>query len=117
MKTIELSRFEKTKSSRFGGTQAFVIYFVYPKNGEAVVVKGMSEEVEKYVKEHYPIAFYRYTMWRNGFGRGYWRFTDRYRFISHEGRRLRVTIYHKNGDLKRVFTLRRIPHKWIPEFD
>ena len=115
MKTIELSDFEKRCPSC-----PWAIYFIYPKDGEPVVVKGMSKDVVQYVREHYPVALVRYTFWKDGVSRGHWMFTNsnhpiRYhepgRFVMRDGRRWKVMI----GD--RTYSFRRLPKRWIPEFD
>ncbi len=115
MKTIELSKFEKTRR-KYGGTQPFVIYFVYPKDGEPVVVKGMYDAVEKYVKQTFPLALYRWTMWVDGGSRGGWSFTCEGRYIHRKGRRHELSVYDGNK-LVRKLSFRRVPRKWIPEFD
>ena len=110
MKTIELSKFEANTV----GTP-WAVYFVYPKDGEPVLVKGTSDEVFSYVKENYPVALIRYTYWRNGISRGGWRFTSSHRYVIRAGRRWRVSV--KRGDYWYDYSFRRLPKKWIPEFD
>ena len=109
MKTIELSGFEKRHPSC-----PWAMYFVYPQDGEPVVVKGMSRDVVQYVREHYPVALVRYTYWKDGVSRGHWMFTNsnhERRFVVRDGRRWKVWI----GD--RTYSFRRLPRRWIPEFD
>jgi ABC-type sulfate transport system substrate-binding protein len=118
MQTIELSKFHHTKTHGFA--DPYVIYFVYPKDGQPVMVKGMYREVEAFVKETYPMSFYRWTMWKGGESRGSWGFAckDKYAMetIVDGRRRVEVSIFN-NRTLVRKFTLRRMPKKWIPEFD
>lgn len=118
MQTIELSKFHKTKT--FGMSDPYVIYFVYPKDGQPVMVKGMYREVDEFVKEKYPMAIYRWTMWKDGKSRGHWGFTcpNRYAIetVVNGHRRIKITIYHDNRG-RVEFTLRRMPKRWIPEFD
>ncbi len=122
-KVIELSTFISTKSQNkygLGFSEPYSIWFVYPKDSKPLVVKGMSEEVQNYVERNYPLALCRYTMWKNGQSRGGWRFTGTSRYISREGRRYKVSIYSLHpykSRLIRQFTLRRVPRKWIPEFE
>jgi hypothetical protein len=120
MKEIILSEFKPTDK------QPFAIFFVYPKDGEPIVVKGMCDEVKNFVNSSFPNAIYRYTFWNDGVSRGSWSFAK-----SSESSRYICTATDKLGNYKRGYDiriykdrklvktlyLRRIPHKWIPEYD
>jgi len=111
-KTIELSKFEKTKGS-------YSIYFVYPKNGQPVVIKGMHKYMGPYIKKHYPMALVRYTFWENGRSRGSWCFTCKGIYVSQNyksNKRYTVKKYMSNGNIV-TKQFKRLPKKWIPFFD
>jgi len=115
MKIIELSKFSPSRRS-YGGSEPFAMYFVYPKGEEPCLVKGTSDEVRDYVDKHFPIALFRYTFWQNGKSRGHWQFTGSGRYISYNGRKIVVHI-HDSPKNVRELSFRRLPHRWIPEFD
>lgn len=114
---IQLSGFEKRKKTDcYGfGTQAFVIAFVYADTGNCVV-KGMCQEVEDYIKKHFPRCIYNLTLWADGKSRNIWGST-RSIYIFHkqdDNDRLKYDIsIYKNGKRHSVACVRRVPHKWL----
>ena len=79
MKTVILSEYEKRKG-KWGGTQPYTIAFCYPRGG-LVTVKGMCEEVEKYIENKLGVCHYRITYWMNGKSRGMWRVNRKDSFL------------------------------------
>jgi hypothetical protein len=115
---IELSGYKKIKfEDGYGGSQPYVMCFVYPKGAQPRIVSGMCAEVHGYVREHFPMSFYHTTYWQNGKSRGMWGFTAKHRYMS-QGRdgRYEISIYD-GCKFVRKLSLKRMPHKWIPEFD
>lgn len=124
-KVIDLGSFTKTKNPICGGTQGYCVLFVYPKNDEPFIVKGMSEKVTSYVQENVKNidAILNYTWWENGKSRNYWMCTAKGVYITTRrkreftGRKLfRVLCYRENGPSKELW-FRRMPTKWLPEYD
>jgi hypothetical protein len=110
-------------------SKPYAIYFVYSKCGRKCVVKGMSEEVREFCQKNFPEALLRYTFWKDGRSRGGWTFTkpkiyaqEISRILSSDEnekckkrRGIRVIKYYDNRFEE--FYFRRMPKKWIPEFD
>jgi len=121
MKIIELSKFtpsgKDSHASYYSQSQPFAIYFVYPQNGENVIVKGMSREVRDYVLKHYPMALFRYTYWQKGEHRGDWCFSGRGRYVNWDKKKRKYKFIFFSGPKSKVFYLKRMPHRWIPEFN
>lgn len=116
---IELGKFTPTKTVVPWGKAAnpFAIYFVYCPN-KFIIVKGMSEDVKKYVEENFPRAVYRYTYWKDGESRGYWASTTTIYFTPVDvGKRQKYQIWIQTGNsnetFKKFLTVRRIPNKWL----
>lgn len=113
-KEIELSKYRKT-GRRFSDSDPYTIAFVYPKDAPPYVVKGMCDEVKEYIQVYSPVAFYRYTYWFNGKSRGGWKFTMPLIYVWQKNKRFEVTDYRSGKG--RIMSFRRMPHRWIPEFD
>jgi hypothetical protein len=130
----------KAKTIRFNNprrNRPFAIFFVYAKKGN-YILKGCSDEIRAYIKENLFESVYNYTFWKNGEHRGGWsseclsihRCTKEGKLAgfradkSLKEKKWRIApriqcFSHK----KLAYTeipckiLKRIPHKWIPEYD
>lgn len=73
LEEVELSKFKRTPDPKgWTKTQPFVMAFCYFPDRPGIVVKGMSEEVEEYLKQFHTILYLR-TLFCEGKGRsGYW---------------------------------------------
>jgi len=103
--------------------------FVYSKHCGNFILEGFRGEVETYLKSHYTKYFCYFSMWYNGRSRGYWKFwKDRdvtiltpskhrkdwkYKIVSREPR----YSYCQELKTKAEIHLKRLPKRWIPEFD
>lgn len=105
----------------------FSIYFVYSNTGN-FIFKGDPDIIGDYIKENYPRSFSRVTYWKNGAQRGLWRSPTlrirRNTFVkkNKNGREFfalddKFTITKRNDDKSIGIRLKRIPNKWIPQFD
>lgn len=120
MPVIELGKFCKTYSNLTSNTEPFCIAFVYTKDGNHVV-KGMTPEVEAYIKEKFPRSFYRYTFWKNGISRGGWRAPRWFKLYFSQriiGKRQKyiVSMQTKDG-FKQLPAVRNLPKRWLPVYD
>jgi hypothetical protein len=104
----------------------FAMYFVYPKFGENFVVTGPTEEVKDYVDNiaKKTPCFWCYTYWKNGVSRGGWQSSHFFIFRKakregNDGGSQGPVVFELSGrdGVGNGFLLRRMPHKWIPEFD
>lgn len=98
----------------------FVIVFVYPKIGDPYIVTGLYTEVSKFVHETSKIALLNVSFWKLGKCRAsLWKFIGKCNFIRkipYTNKRFELTMFDsKTTSIKKTF--RRMPHKWIPEFD
>jgi len=129
LEEIVLSEFKSTTSDGYfldgydsSESNPYAIFFVYSKCGKSCVVKGMSKEVKEYCKKHFPQALINYTFWKNKRHRGGWRFNGKDIYVGNyvgkdnKRRGYSVAIY-KNRELVKSLHFRRMPKKWIPEFD
>jgi len=95
--------------------EPFAMYFVYPRLDCNFVVTGDALSVrlfvEKYIKTH--DCFYYYSFWQNGVSRGGWAGSI---FIQ---RTDGGSGWDVHGWLtgNQAIHFRRVPNKWIPEFD
>lgn len=98
----------------------FTIAFVYPKNGQPLVVKGSASAVNGYLKR-FPMALVNITYWKNKQSRNFWRFTCQnvyLRRVSDTQSGFQLRVYDtKSRQLVRTKRFKRVPHKWVPEFD
>jgi hypothetical protein len=123
---------------RMGG--AYTLCFVYSKYKGNFVLRGYSAEVEEYLKENYTHYFYNMSLWYHGNNRDIWGFwkddvgvytpnRDSRIFKGEERWKFRVrprTGAHswdwdyqekkKLADGKELY-FKRMPKRWIPEFD
>ena len=110
------------RSHNRGRSEPYAIYFVIiPEKN--VVVKGMADEVSDYVKKNFKKAIWRYTYWHGGESRGGWGSTHMI-YISDPGKipgqdpnKHPVMIFGEDKSKPIAFSLRRIPKKWIPQYD
>ena len=122
------------ESSWIGG--AYVLCFVYSKYNGNFVLKGYSREVEEYLKKNYTHYFYNMSLWYHGENRDIWHFwkdgvgihTPRRKsriFKGNDRWKFQVRPYvdwhcdeeeKKRADEKTLW-FKRMPKRWIPEFD
>jgi hypothetical protein len=108
---------------------AFCIAFVYAESGN-FVVKGFSGDVHKHVENNFPKSLVNLTWWHKGTKRSFWKFTHDDIYIKkitsqywaihkNELKRNRGWVVWKYVDRELPETLyfRRLPKKWIKEFD
>lgn len=134
LREVELSKFQQT-NRRWGGSEPYTICFVYTQDGDNFVLKGMCDLIEAYLENLAEEKNFLYckTFWRDGQCRTHWRFEskkdgikrsvlhtqiartkndyDEYGYVYRGRMRYSIKIGEKG------FTLRRMPKKWIPEFD
>jgi hypothetical protein len=123
------------ESGWYGG--AFCLCFVYSKYEGNLVLRGYSKEVEEYLTKNYTHYFCNMSLWSDGYNRDIWKFWKDNIGIFEPHRRSKtfkgkdrwkwqVRPYtwfcDDNSDEKekeKVETLwfKRMPHRWIPEFD
>lgn len=114
---VEISEFRHTKDE-YRHALPYAIYFVYTEDGREIHVKGMSDEVKKYVYRHYPRSFYAYTYWKKGECRGGWGSPMRIYMMPRQiDNRLRyeISITTKTGH-KTIAKVRRVPRRWLKEY-
>ena len=103
--------------------------FVYSKHCGNFILEGYRGEVERYLKANYTKYFCYFSMWSNGRPRGTWQFwKDRgvtiftpskhrkdwkYKIVSYEPR----YSYSQSEKKRFEIHLKRMPKRWIPEFD
>lgn len=134
------------KTLKFGPVQTgtpFAIVFLYSKTGN-MVLKGNIDMIRDYINQNHPRSFYRVTYWQDGkekFGtwdspclcihRGRYQHVleGRKHFwlnqpvtISHFNKKYSICTYNPSAPFGKKFgekklQLKRIPNKWIPEFD
>ena len=127
------------KSGMMGG--AYCLCFLYTKHKGNFVIKGYVREVEEYVKKNYTHYFYNLSLWYLGAHRDIWHFwkkaaniynPDKYKKgTKKEHLKFRVRPrtdwswdvskeeyerQHKDAD-ERQLVFKRMPKRWIPEFD
>lgn len=119
------------KSGWSGG--AYCLCFVYSKYKGNFVLRGYIKEVEEYLKKNYTHYFCNFTLWYRGFNRDIWDFWKEDVGIFHPSIREKkrkkkkievrpfsawfeddVTTEEKD---KMALKFRRMPKRWIPEFD
>lgn len=124
-KVIEVSA--DGTSGMYGG--AYTLCFVYSKYNGNFVLKGYLREVEKYLKENYTHYFYNLSLWNQGINRDIWYFWKKEIGIFHpayndkrKGKKILIRKYSylfnvDEVDLKIELAFKRLPKRWIPEFD
>jgi len=112
---------------------AYCLCFVYSKYKGNFVLKGYVKEVEEYLKKNYTHYFCNKSLWFHGFNRDIWDFWKEDVGIFHSSIREKkrkkkkievrpfsawfeddVTTQEKD---KMALKFRRMPKRWIPEFD
>ena len=145
-KTLKIAKeFPYNKLGSYREANPFTIAFVYPQSGEACVVKGGLNDVQKYVEANYPIAIINYQFFHKGKHRGYYRFNGEkdgchisfkksapsYRqqeynggfgYSAKQGHRCQVTVTCYEKGCKKEGKgfkkeLRRLPRCWMKELD
>jgi len=141
MKTQMKEIILETMSLERKTSNAWSIYFVYAPEGN-FVIKGRNDKVEGYVKENFPRCIYHYTYWRDGKCRGGWMSTvknflilspshrqgvqrrekEDYNYELYNPRpriqKYEVSVYDPTRrNPTQTMEFRRIPKKWLPEYD
>ena len=111
---------------------AYCLCFVYSKYNGNFVLKGYYREVKKYLKKNYTHYFYNMTLWHKGFSRNIWHFWKKDIGIfdvsireRKRGKKTQVRPYSCSYENKfteeeiksKTFYFKRLPKRWIPEFD
>ena len=134
---FDMSIFKKTPQSKFPeivlpnkgikGHNPYTFAFVYAEKGN-ILVKGYLQEVQEYLKNFNQKYFVNYTFYRGGVHRGYWKFykkevvifepeTGRFGLKNRKKFEIRGYSNFENYEKVPVINLKRMPHKWIPEFN
>ena len=119
------------KSGMNGG--GFTLCFVYSKYKGNFVLSGYMREVEEYLKKNYTHYFCNFSLWNNGFNRDIWHFwKDSIGIFKpsprerRKGEKIMVRPYSgswlrdapdENEIIEKTFKFKRLPKRWIPEFD
>lgn len=107
--------------------------FVYARKGN-FLVKGMLNEVEDYISHNLADALVNFTLFKDGQTRGYWKFINAEQKISlkigsgivrvtprlveeNSSNNKGYTVYLRSFSETKELHFKRLPHKWIPEFD
>jgi hypothetical protein len=120
------------KPKWYGGARCMM--FVYSKYKGNFILRGFSDEVEKYLKKNFTHYFYYISMWNAGQSRGYWHFwkngvtilpperkgrDKRWQYVVHKS--FNGGCYNDLSELKQEkpieLKFKRLPKQWIPEFD
>ena len=111
---------------------AFSLYFVYSKYCGNFILRGYSDEVEKYLEKNYTHYFYYNSLWSQGRSRGHWQFwkdgvyfttpsklnkTWKYSIVRFKtsGRFFGLDELKQQKEIR--LTFKRLPKQWIPEFN
>jgi hypothetical protein len=115
---------------------AYTLCFVYSKHNGNFVLRGYSKEVEEYLKKNYTHYFYNMSLWYHGKNRDIWHFWKDNVGVHQPHRHSKIfkgkdkwkfnvrpyTNWHddeetkENAD-KKALWFKRMPKRWIPEFD
>ena len=108
----------KRTNRRFSTSEPFAIYFVFAPEGN-FVVKGMADEVWKYINERFPKFICQYTFWHKGESRrGGWKSSENLQlYILKKGKRFYVSMATEEKFEPDMMSFRRVPHRWLPEYD
>jgi hypothetical protein len=102
------------------------MFFVYSRDNGNFILKGYRREVENYLKENYTHYFYYNSMWHKGISRGNWYFWKNNVSIfepSNNKREKYTVVKHAKssefyfGKNEVRLTFKRLPKRWIPEFN
>jgi len=108
---------------------AYCLCFVYSKYNGNFVLKGYMREVEEYLKKNYTHYFCNYSLWHRGQSRDIWHFWKKEIAIfdvsikeRRKGKKTEVRPYMDSEPNKEIlkaktFNFKRLPKRWIPEFD
>lgn len=108
--TIEVESFQRRSGD------PYTIAFVYPKHDEPCVIKGMYTKVTEHIDKLSP-ALVNLTFWRYGQHRNLWHFFGHIGYVSKQTTgKYRIRIYKDDTPVKTLM-LKRMPHRWIPDFD
>jgi hypothetical protein len=114
----------------YGG--AYCLCFVYSKHNGNFVLRGYIREVEEYLKKNYTHYFCNKSLWYAGQNRDIWSFWKSNVGISlpsirerKKGKKVQVWAYRswfdedstKEEREEMTFKFRRMPKRWISEFD
>lgn len=125
------------------GSSKLAMYFVLTPEGRFLLKGQNSSKIQEYIKKNFPICIYRYTFWGKGTSRGGWQgkhpsvyihFKERTEEIPHrlwpgsttskKTNKIVITFSKKGSQYQNIsepreitFTCRRMPNKWIPEWD
>lgn len=104
----------------------FCVAFVYSRNNGSVVIKGEYSDVKRLINKEYSPSVVNETFWRKGVGWSIWKvygsrefwinYPKRPSHVLNSNRRNKFEFYSFDKR-KIVFSLRRIPKRWIPEYD
>jgi hypothetical protein len=116
------------KRGWMGGARS--LFFIYSRDKGNFILEGYNKEVEDFLKKNFTHYFYRYTYWFCGEHRGGWKFwresigifepskaRKEWKFII----RPYSTVYGKQVSEQQMkeltFHFKRLPKRWIPEFN
>jgi len=115
----------------YGG--AYCLCFVYSKYNGNFVLRGYIKEVDEYLKKNYTHYFYNKSLWHQGINRDIWGFWKDDISIFHPSKKdkdQKIVVrpyggwYHREEDamdkeeiIAKTFKFKRLPKRWIPEFD
>jgi hypothetical protein len=103
--------------------------FVYSRNHGNFILEGYRREVDEYLKKNYTLYFCYISMWSNGKSRGHWDFWKdsigifepskerkdwKWEIRPYSGGRSNLSSAEIN---KKTFRFKRLPKRWIPEFN
>jgi hypothetical protein len=122
------------KRNWMGGAR--IMLFVYSKYKGNFVLRGYHRETEAFLKSNFTHYFYYKSMWCGGETRGHWDFWLKNIGIFEPSKSRKdwkyiirpYSEYYYNYDAKefepnenalkeKTITLKRLPKRWIPEFD
>lgn len=105
---------------------AFTLCFVYSKHNGNFIIRGYHKEVIDFLEKNFTHYFCYISMWCDGQSRGHWKFWKDNKVTIFEPnsrskymRSYKYTIVKYDDDFNTIkeFKFKRMPHRWIPEFD
>jgi len=110
---------------------AYVLCFVYSKHKGNFVLKGYIKEVQEFLKKNYTHYFYNMSLWYHGSNRDLWGFWKGNVGIFEPAKRrgdFKFMVRPYGGSITgeilsdeelqaKTFKFKRLPKRWIPEFD
>lgn len=106
---------------------AFTLCFVYSKYNGNFIIRGYRKEVMEFLEKNFTHYFCYISMWNDGQSRGHWKFwkdnnvtifapSPRSKYMP--SYKYKVVKYYPNSfDRMIELKFKRMPHRWIPEFD